>query len=117
VGGSYDVSGTIGQLVAGQRTGGSYTLQEGFWEAEGQIIVLPGGPVYLRLIAKLVPVPTPNPPVSCNEHEDNAGKTMPIPSSVDHGSVTKNCGPCCAIRTRTGYAPNVPDMSRAGDKI
>ena len=40
-GGSYSISGTIGQPDAGRLTGGSYVLDGGFW---GLIAVVPGGP-------------------------------------------------------------------------
>jgi hypothetical protein len=39
----------------------------------------PGGEVFLPLMNKAQPTPTPNPPVSCNEHEDNAGKAKANP--------------------------------------
>src|SRR6266540_3376832 len=39
-GGSYTISGTVGQPDAGTLTGGSYTLQGGFWPG---LVVPPAG--------------------------------------------------------------------------
>jgi len=47
-GGTYSLSGTIGQAEAGLLSGGSYTLLGGFWGALGKIITN----MYLPVVRK-----------------------------------------------------------------
>ncbi len=43
-GGSYSLSGTIGQHDAGKMSGGAYTLESGFWSL-GSVVQTPGSPL------------------------------------------------------------------------
>jgi hypothetical protein len=71
-GSNYAVDGTIGQSIAGQRSGGSYALEEGFWDSQGRGPVPAGGPIYLPLVDRPNPTPTPlPPPPACADIEDN----------------------------------------------
>jgi hypothetical protein len=89
-GGSYTLSGTIGQPDAGVLTGGPYTLSGGFWP--GILIVpIPGGPTLtLTLSDNLVTIAWPSPSTGfLLEQCDNLATLTwtPVPQTpTDNGS-------------------------------
>jgi hypothetical protein len=52
-GASYSLGGTIGQPVAGQISGGAYTLGSGFWGGGAVALPKPHGPVFLPLVSRI----------------------------------------------------------------
>jgi hypothetical protein len=91
-GGSYSLSGSVGQPDAGVLSAGAYTLTGGFWGGAAAVVHIPAtGPVHLPLIQKNFPfVPTPTPiPYFYGpwEVEDNDGSTQangPLRSGTDY---------------------------------
>jgi hypothetical protein len=96
-GGAYGLDGTIGQSAAGPISGGTYTLESGYWALDDSRSAGPSLPVYLPMVSRPIPVPTrtptrtpsvtptrtptrtPDVSLLCNDQEPNEGEDLAAP--------------------------------------
>lgn len=89
-GGAYGLDGTIGQSAAGLASGGTYSLESGYWAYEAfSVIQVPfSGRIYMPILGRprpptptpITPTPTPitpTPDTRCDLFEPNNTRTSP----------------------------------------
>jgi hypothetical protein len=80
-GGSYTLSGTVGQPDAGKLTGGNYTLEGGFWGVIAAIQTSGMPQLYITNISGTISVYWPLPGANCVLEQTTTLNGNPIPWS------------------------------------